>query len=117
MRTHLACTSLAIAMFAATPLLAQSGTAAGWSLRYDRAGAPEGSMTIAAMGGGYHFTTTGRGAAVAWRPDLTASGNFTATVDLTASSTSAHQEGYGLILGGQALDSANQQYLYFLVRP
>ena len=116
MRARLVLAALAVAVTAAAPLAAQ-GAKAGWNFRYDRANAPDSALTVAAMGGGFHFTTTGRGAAVAWRPNQTASGNYTAELDATASPGSGHMEGYGIIVGGQALDSANQTYLYFLVRP
>ena len=116
MRARHVLASLFVTAITTAPLLAQ-GTQAGWKFRYDRANAPDSAITIAAMGSGFHFTTTGRGAAIAWRPNQTATGSFTAELDANVAPGSGHMEGFGIILGGAALDSANQTYLYFLVRP
>lgn len=116
MRIQTALASL-LALVAAVPAAAQqTGTpAANWHTRFDRAGAPDSSLQIVPMGGGFHFTSNARGAGVAWQPSQTAHGNFTAELDATLEPTE-HQEGYGLILGGRDLDGPSQAYLYFLVR-
>lgn len=112
---------------AAAPLAAQQPAAipapgvvkrsGEWNIRYDRPGTPESSLTIVAQAPGFHVTTNGRGSAIAWRANQTATGNFRADLDLLLLPVpGSHAEAAGMILGGANLDGDNQTYLYFLVR-
>jgi hypothetical protein len=102
----------------AAPLAAQqTARASGWRVRYDRPSATDSAMKVAAMGPGWHVTTSSSGSGVAWRAEQTAQGNFRVALETSLSpSAGNHLEGYGLFLGGRDLDSANQSYLYFLIR-
>src|ERR1044071_6489864 len=54
-------------------------------------------------------------AAVYWNPANTASGSYTVNGTFTLMKPSGHTNYYGLVFGGNELDAAQQQYLYFLV--
>ena len=103
----------------ATPLAAQQTAArpGGWQVRYDRSTASDSAMRTAAMGSGWHVTTSSSGSGIAWRTDQTTSGNFRVVLETSlAPSEGNHLEGFGLLLGGRDLAAANQTYLYFLIR-
>jgi len=57
-------------------------------------------------------------AGVAWRPvDLVMQGDFVASARFDQrGATPGHQEGYGILVGGQHLGAPDQEYVYFLVR-
>jgi hypothetical protein len=56
-------------------------------------------------------------AAIYWNPaNSTTGGNYTVSATFNQTKASAHPEGYGLLLGGQNLETPNQSYLYFIVR-
>jgi hypothetical protein len=93
-------------------------TAAGWKGRIDPQAA-KGGRTInqdkfVSMGSGFH--ATGGPAAIYWNPANNMTGNYTVTGTFTQTKAPAHPEAYGLILAGKDLETANQGYLYFLVR-
>ena len=85
---------------------------AGWTVRADRGDAS--GAKIAAMGKGIHVTTGP--AIILYRSDTQGSGPFHTLATFTQTKPSKHAEGYGLFVGGKALDGPAQQYLYFLVR-
>lgn len=85
---------------------------AGWMARADR-----GSMAnvnFRTMAPGWHFTVGP--AAVYWRTENTAEGNYTITANMSQTQTPRHPEGYGIFVGGQNLNEDGQVYYYFLVR-
>ena len=115
-----------IAMLAALPLFALSLFAPslfaqspkGWMVRSDRSAEatdPDsaGAVKIVTMGSGLHVTTPQ--AAVFWSPANTAAGNYTLKGTFTLAAPAGHAEYYGLIFGGNALQGAEQSYLYFVV--
>ncbi len=102
-----------------TPVIAGGGvTLPGWTGRIDPQAARGGKKLtddkVIAMGTGFHVTSGP--AAIYWNPKNTASGNYKVTASFTQMKPATHPEAYGLIIGGNDLDSPNQHYLYFLVR-
>jgi hypothetical protein len=85
----------------------------GWSVRTDR-NAPNTNVRMAMMGTGVHFTLGP--AVIAYRASDRAAGPFHTLATFTQTKAPMHPEGYGLFIGGKALDGEGQQYLYFLVR-
>lgn len=124
-------TILALALFAA-PLAAQqpqgkdmdptikvksTGLPAGWTLRLDDKAAARYTVDdtrFEAMGPGYHVTSGP--AAIYYNPKDQAKGSFTASASFGQRVAPSHPEAYGLFVGGTALDTKEQQYLYFIVR-
>jgi hypothetical protein len=87
---------------------------AGWSARPDSGGKLE-NVGFVSMGKDYHLTLGTSG--VLYRQADRGNGPFHAVATFTQTKPSGeHPEGYGLFYGGKALDSAGQQYIYFLVR-
>ena len=102
---------------AAVPLAAQqpSSRPADWRVRTDRPNQPDSTYRIDQMGPGWHFYTSTNG--IAWRPALTARGNFRAEAStFLFAGGRGHRDGYGLFIGGRDLEGAGQTYLYFLIR-
>ena len=97
---------------------AQSGgvTANGWEARLDRGTDASPVLNFQTMGGGFHATTSGRGAAIFWRPSDTHMGNFTISASFTQMEPSDHPNAYGLFFGGSNLSADNQRYSYFVIR-
>ena len=85
---------------------------AGWTVRADRGDAS--GAKIRTMGKGLHLTLGP--AVILYRTDTRGSGPFHTLATFTQTKPSKHAEGYGLFVGGKALDGGAQQYLYFLVR-
>jgi hypothetical protein len=85
---------------------------AGWTVRADEGDAP--GANIQTMGKGLHVTTGP--ALILYRANTDGKGPFHTLAIFTQTKPSKHAEGYGLFVGGKALDGAAQQYLYFLVR-
>jgi hypothetical protein len=105
--------TLTLVAFAA---LAQ--TPKGWKMRVDHstsASDPDapGEIKFVTMGTGYHATNPA--AAVYWNPADTVSGNYTLKGTFTLMKPSGHNNYYGLVFGGSALDGAQQSYTYFMV--
>lgn len=91
----------------------------GWTARLDPRAVTQGrtlaDVKLYTMGSGQHIT--GGPAAIYWNPASTRSGgNYTASASFTQMKPATHAEGYGLFIGGQNLNAANQSYVYFLVR-
>ena len=109
-------TLAALALLAAAPLAARQAAGPlppGWQARTDK-DAPLDGVKFSTMGGGVHATTGP--AAILWRPADQAPGDFAAGASFTQTKAPTHPEAYGLFVGGQALDGAEQAYTYFLVR-
>ncbi|MFL5380992.1 MAG: hypothetical protein ACJ8GN_00565 [Longimicrobiaceae bacterium] len=124
MRTLTLCAAL---LAAAAPLAAQGhqhdpdrpatgggGTLpAGWHAHPDRAEADMAGLRFASMPPGWHVTTGP--AVILWRPQDTATGEFTASATIHQTKAPAHPEAYGIFIAGSRLE-ANPDYMYFLVR-
>ncbi|MEO8259414.1 MAG: hypothetical protein ABI868_18850 [Acidobacteriota bacterium] len=109
-------TIAALTLAALAPLAAQAPQ--GWKVRADRstsASDPDasGAIKFMAMGNGFHAITPQ--AAVFWNPANTATGNYTLKGTFTQLKASSHTNYYGLVFGGEHLDTAEQTYLYFTV--
>lgn len=115
-----------LAAFAALAIMAAPGTAQdmatsqgmpdGWLMRFDRPGAGGATADFQVMEPGWHVTTGGAGAAIFWQPGMQASGTYRFSTAMHLFAPSGHAEAFGLFVGGHDLGSADQQYLYFLVR-
>ena len=94
----------------------RAGLPAGWTVRLDdkeRRHAPA-ETRFEIMGAGYHVTS---GPAALYYSDVhRPSGRYTVRAMLTQMKPPAHAEAYGIFIGGSALETAAQRYLYFLVR-
>ena len=90
----------------------------GWTGRIDPRPASQGrtinEAKFIAMEPGIHVTAGP--AAIYWNPVNARSQNYTVQATFNQTKASAHPEGYGLMIGGRELTTANQNYLYFLVR-
>jgi len=105
-----------ITLMAMATLAAQAPK--GWKVRADRsttASDPDaaGAIKFMAMGSGFHAVTPQ--AAVFWNPANTATGNYTLKGTFTQLKPSSHTNYFGLVFGGQNLDTSAQNYLYFTV--
>lgn len=120
--------ALALLVLVASPLAAQTpmthnadpdhmvaggALPAGWAGRTDR-GQPLSGAKFVSMGTGFHVTTGP--AVILWRAADRAPGNFHTLATFTQTKAPMHPEAYGLFVAGSALDSANQAYIYCLVR-
>jgi len=110
---------ISLALFAlliAVPVAAQAPS--GWQMRVDRSTNPTDpddvpEVTVSTVADGFEVRT---GPAVTmWNPANTASGEYTVEGTFTLLEPSGHVNYYGLILGGRALEGAQQSYIYFLV--
>lgn len=94
-------------------MVAGGALPAGWTGRTDR-GQPLSGAKFVTMGTGFHVTTGP--AVILWRAADRAPGNFHTLATFTQTKAPMHPEAYGLFVAGSALDSANQAYIYCLVR-
>lgn len=106
----------ALALLIAVPVAAQLPE--GMQVRVDastNASDPDDvpEATIVAVGNGFQVNTGP--AVVLWDPANTASGEYTLSGRFTLQEPSGHNNYYGLVYGGGALDSERQNYLYFLI--
>jgi hypothetical protein len=90
----------------------------GWKVRPDQskeASDPDaaGDIKFVAMGSGFHATNPQ--AAVYFNPANTASGSYTLKGTFVLQKPSGHNNYYGLVFGGSALEAAQQKYVYFVV--
>lgn len=119
--------SLAVCAVAAMPLVAQQHQAdhdkqvsgggtlpTGWKGRLDSGGTSTAGVKMTPMGGGVHFMTGPAG--IYYRPADKPTGAYEAQAEFRQMEPAAHPEAYGLFIGGNDLDGANQKYTYFLVR-
>ncbi len=97
---------------------AQSGgvTVNGWEARLDRGTDASRVLNFMSMGDGVRATTSGRGAAIFWRPSNTHRGNYTISASFTQMEPSDHPNAYGLFFGGSDLSADDQRYTYFVIR-
>jgi hypothetical protein len=86
---------------------------AGWSARPDGTGDLK-SVKFVTMEPGYHVTLGP--ATILYRKTDRANGPFHTLATFHQMKKLEHSEGYGLFIGGQALDGKDQKYTYFLVR-
>ncbi len=87
----------------------------GWHGRTDRAEQKISEVKFVQMGTGFHLT--GGPHAILWNNENKATGEYTVKARLTKTpkSTSAHEESYGLFIGGSDLNGPKQNYLYCVV--
>ena len=98
------------------PLSAQAP--AGMKMRVDRssdASDPDNTPDVKVATVGKGFRVTGGPAVVLWSPTNAASGNFSLKGTFTLMKPSSHNNYYGLVFGGSALEGAAQAYTYFTV--
>ena len=107
-----------VAIALSVAVVAQQGgvQASGWEVRLDRDGNAADVLSFMSMGSGVHAQTAGRGAAIFWQPDSTATGDYTASATFTQMEPSSHPNAYGLFLGGADLAGPNPRYSYFVIR-
>src|SRR5215213_4143200 len=85
----------------------------GWSARTDKEG-QTANIKFVTMAPGYHLTLGP--ATILYRKQDMANGPFHTLAKFDQTKKPKHPEGYGLFMGGQALDGKDQKYTYFLVR-
>ena len=88
----------------------------GWHARTD-GNRPIANVKFDSMSVGHHVTLGP--AAIFWRDADTASGSYTVEAkfwQFPSDTHRDHREGYGLFIGGSALEAAGQRYTYFLIR-
>lgn len=86
---------------------------AGWHARVDR-DQPADQVVFTTMGDGYHATMGP--AAVFYNPQFAKRGDYKVSARFTQTKAPRHPEAYGIVIGGNGLDGAEQAYSYFLVR-
>lgn len=94
-------------------MVQSTGLPAGWAGRTDR-GQPLAGAKFEAMGTGFHVTTGP--AVILWRATDRAPGQWHTLATFTQTKAPAHPEGYGMIIGGNGLDTSTVAYTYILVR-
>ena len=93
---------------------------AGWMMRLDNVDIQRGrsmsDVSFMEMGRGFHIKSGPR--AIYWNPSMKAQGLYTATATFTETKTdpAAHNEAYGLVVGGTNLELPTQEYMYFITR-
>lgn len=92
------------------------GMPEGWLMRFDRASATADMASFRGMEPGWHLTTGRAGSGIFWQPGMTASGEYEASTLIHLMKPAPHPESFGIFVGGQDLEAADQSYLYFLVR-
>ncbi len=103
---------LALPLLAA-PLVAQDfERPTDWKVRFDRP-APDTAVYFVSMPPGWHITTGPAG--ILYNPKNIAQGEFRVEAEVFLF-PGERREGFGVFLGGNDLDGANQSYLYFLLR-
>lgn len=86
---------------------------AGWEFRTDN-GRGMDNVRFEEVESGLQLTLGPR--VILYRPDDTASGDYTVSATFRQLAEHVHAEAYGLIVGGSALRGADQAYTYFLIR-
>jgi hypothetical protein len=95
------------------PVAGGGALPAGWSARPDGQGDVK-NIKFVVMEPGYHLTLGP--ATILYREKDRANGPFHTLARFNQMKNPTHPEGYGLFVGGQALNGAGQKYTYFLVR-
>lgn len=125
---HRSFTALSLVLIAAAPLAAQmdhskmdmdkkvhgGALPAGWAGRTDDASKKLEDAKFTTMGTGFHVTSGP--AAIYWAEKGKVNGPFTASATFRQTKAPEHPEAYGLFFQGNKLNSADQNYAYFLVR-
>lgn len=106
----------ALALAFAVPASAQAPD--GWTFRVDPSRNPSdpdrsSEVKFNRMEPGFHVTTGP--AAVLYNPANTATGTYTLKGTFHLMKPSGHNNYYGLVFGGNSLDTEGQNYLYFLI--
>ncbi len=106
----------AVAPLTAIPLDAQElERPSAWLTRFDDPAATEAQLqTFVEMPPGWHVTSGP--AAIYWDPDMRASGDFRAEMEVFLFDPGNRREAFGIFLGGHDLRGAGQAYTYFLIR-
>ena len=90
----------------------------GWKLRYDpqRDGSTPAmdAVNVVTMGSGLHFTSGP--AAIYYNAKDMGSGEYQVSATFSQRKSVNH-EAYGIFIGGKDLQSANQTYTYFVIKP
>ncbi len=87
----------------------------GWHVRFDRPGATEADLEMfVEMPPGWHVTSGP--AAIYWGPDMEASGDFRAEMEVFLFDPQGRREAFGIFLGGKNLEGDDIEYTYFLIR-
>jgi hypothetical protein len=90
-----------------------SGLPAGFVGRTDNPSAAITGAKYTADGANWDIVTGP--AHIVYRPENTATGNYTASATIDQLEKPAHREAFGLIFGGKDLDKPTQAYTYFVV--
>lgn len=90
----------------------------GWKLRYDpqRDGSTPAmdAVNVVTMGSGLHFTSGP--AAIYYNEKDMGSGQYQVSATFSQRKSMNH-EAYGIFIGGKDLQTANQTYTYFVIKP
>ncbi|MEO8335856.1 MAG: hypothetical protein ABI664_12840 [bacterium] len=86
----------------------------GWSGRTDDPKRKVEDAKFVTMGAGFHVTSGP--AAIYWNDKSMVKGPYTATATFRQTKKPDHPEAYGVIFGGNKLDTPDQTYYYMLVR-
>ncbi len=100
----------------AQEMATSQGMPGGWMMRLDRPSAELDQVDFRATEPGWHVTTGRAAAAIFWQPGMQADGPLTYSATLNLFDPASHAEAFGVFVGGENLDAADQRYLYFLVR-
>lgn len=109
--------ALALSLAVPATLAAQesdAGPPEGWVVRTDGGGHGGGDLQFVEMAPGWHITTGP--AAILYRPDDAASGEFRVESEVFLFDPGRRNEAFGIFIGGSELDGADQAYTYFLIR-
>lgn len=107
-----------VSLFMAFPLLAAPLAAqdlerpADWKVRFDQP-APDTAIYFVSMPPGWHITTGP--AAILYDPERQAEGDYRVEAEVNLF-PGERREGFGIFVGGDDLDGADQSYIYFLIR-
>lgn len=107
---------LTLVLLAALPASAQDlERPEGWNVRFDDPDATEADLDMfVTMPPGWHVTTGP--AAIFWAPSNQISGDFRAEMEVFLFDPQGRREAFGIFVGGQDLESPDQEYTYFLLR-
>lgn len=86
----------------------------GWTFRLDRANADRSAVHFMQVGDELHFRLGPSG--IFYHPENLRSGAYTVSAEFQQMRAPQHPEAFGLVIAGQRLDAADQDYMYFLVR-
>lgn len=99
----------------ARPVAGSGVEVGGWWARMDDPKEARTGLRFFTMGTGLHATTGPN--LILWDPQNDWEGPYTTKATLTLTKPPSHEVAYGLLVGGQDLDTGTQRYTYFVVRP